>query len=500
MTGEGWQAFMTARERPIRGYRAHQAEVEAIEADIDTETAVITPVNILGQAIGGLAVRGSVSPENQALLEAISQQVGQALERSRLAEQTQMALSETEEQAMRLSQLNEMAAAINAAPTLDEVLQVVATRTNEIFKGHRTSMTLLNEKSGMLQLFALEGDIGPSNALLPIAGTAIGVAVSEQRIVVINDLGKSPYVEHEQLYADGLRATMVAPLIATKTLGTLNVGSKVPHVFDPNDENLLLQIASLVASAIESRRLFVQVEERAAELAVLNEVAHVVSQQLELKQLFSAVHEQIQRAILGNAFFVALYNPDDNLIHFPYMYDDGDLYDARPIAADPDLEVTQVIQTGKPIIKNFTEEEREEIAATNKSLLGNQKMPYSMIFVPLRSGTRAIGAISVQIYQPHEYTEADMTLLNGIANHMAVAMENARLFTEAQRRAERERLVNEITRKIQGTTTMKNALQTAVRELGSSLKAKHAQIALSVDQETNGANNGATEERAYDRE
>jgi PAS domain S-box-containing protein len=157
MTGEGWQAFMTARERPIRGYRAHQAEVEAIEADIDTETAVITPVNILGQAIGGLAVRGSVSPENQALLEAISQQVGQALERSRLAEQTQMALSETEEQAMRLSQLNEMAAAINAAPTLDEVLQVVATRTNEIFKGHRTSMTLLNEKSGMLQLFALEG-------------------------------------------------------------------------------------------------------------------------------------------------------------------------------------------------------------------------------------------------------------------------------------------------------------------------------------------------------
>jgi GAF domain-containing protein len=293
---------------------------------------------------------------------------------------------------------------------------------------------------------------------------------------------------------------MVAPLIATKTLGTLNVGSKVPHVFDPNDENLLLQIASLVASAIESRRLFVQVEERAAELAVLNEVAHVVSQQLELKQLFSAVHEQIQRAILGNAFFVALYNPDDNLIHFPYMYDDGDLYDARPIAADPDLEVTQVIQTGKPIIKNFTEEEREEIAATNKSLLGNQKMPYSMIFVPLRSGTRAIGAISVQIYQPHEYTEADMTLLNGIANHMAVAMENARLFTEAQRRAERQTLENEITPKIQGTTTMKNALQTAVRELRSSLQATHAQLPLSVDQETNGANNGATEERAYDRE
>ena len=501
MTREGWQAFMTARERPILGYRAHQEAIEAIEAEVEEETAVVTPVSILGQQIGGLAVRGTLSPENQALLEAISQQVGQALERSRLAEQTQMALSETEEQAMRLTQLNEMAAAINAAPTIDEVLQVVASRTNAILGSHETSMTLLDKKrSDMLQLYALDGDNGPADTLIPIADTAVEVAVTENRIVVTNDLGQSPFVEHKDLYASGLHSTMVAPLIATTTLGTVNVSSKTLNAFDSNDENLLLQIASLVASALESRRLFVQVEERAAELAVLNEVAHVVSQQLELKQLFSAVHEQIQRAILGNAFFVAIYNHDDNLIHFPYMYDDGDIYDSDPIVADPNLEVTQVIQTGVPLIKNFTEEEREEIAKTNKTLLGSYKMPYSMIFVPLRSGARAVGAISVQIYQPHQYTEADMALLNGIANHMSVAMENARLFTEAQRRAERERLVNEITRKIQETTTMEKALQTAVRELGQALKAKHAQVALTVGQPTNGAGNGATEERAYDAE
>jgi hypothetical protein len=47
---------------------------------------------------------------------------------------------------------------------------------------------------------------------------------------------------------------------------------------------------------------------------------------------------------------------------------------------------------------------------------------------------------------------------------------------------------------------MKNALQTAVYELGQALKAKHAQVALTVSRETNGARNGATEERAYDTE
>jgi PAS domain S-box-containing protein len=503
MTREGWQAFITARERPIRGYRAHHEAVEAIEGEIESETAVVTPINILGQAIGGLAVRGNVSPENQALLESISQQVGQALERSRLAEQTQTALAETEEQAIRLAQLNEMAAAISAAPTLGDVLQVAAQRTSKIFKGNHLILALLNEQSRTLELYELQEKTGivDSGDHQVLDGTGLGTAVRENRLVTISNLANSPYSEHKALFDMGLHSTMIAPLSTrTGVVGTLNVSSPKVNAFTQNEENLLLQVASLLATTIESRRLFIEVEDRAAELEVINQVAQTVSQQLEVKQLLTAVHEQVQRAILTDAFFVATYEAERDLVHFPFLYDQGEIYEVDPINADPTIEVAQVIKSGQPILKNFTPEEQKREAEANETLMATGKMPSGMIFVPLRSGRQNIGALSVQNYQFHPYTEADLTLLTGIANHVAVALENVRLFTEAQRRAERERLVNEITRKIQETTTVKNALQTAVYELGQALKAKHAQVALTVSRETNGARNGATEERAYDTE
>ena len=63
-------------------------------------------------------------------------------------------------------------------------------------------------------------------------------------------------------------------------------------------------------------------------------------------------------------------------------------------------------------------------------------------------------------------TDVDISIQTTLASQVAVALQNARSFSQTQRQAERETTVNLITQKIQSATSVQAALQIAVRELG----------------------------------
>ena len=229
---------------------------------------------------------------------------------------------------------------------------------------------------------------------------------------------------------------------------------------------------------MQNARLFAQSEERTQQLAVLNEVAHVVSQQLESHQLFAAVHEQIQRVIFNDAFFVAIYDEEKQLVHLPYIFDDGQVYEEESIPADPAVEVVQVIQTGTPILVNYTPEEHAHEQITNETLMGTMRAPSSMLFVPLRSGSKIIGAISVQNYQFHPYTGADQTLLLGIASHLAVALENVRLFGQTEQRAAELSIINDVSELASSHLELSSLFKSVGKLLQDTFKAESLYFAL----------------------
>ncbi|MEZ4644074.1 MAG: GAF domain-containing protein [Chloroflexota bacterium] len=162
ITREGWQAFMSAKERPVKGYLASAQKVKPISEKAQdeetpaltqlkkTEQTVVNAVSIGGAIIGGLGVRPTADQKltdaDQTLLEAISQQVGQALERARLAEQTQLALDETQQRTQELAVLNEMSQTLTAQTSVEDVLEVVYTYTSRLMDAAHFYIVLYDER------------------------------------------------------------------------------------------------------------------------------------------------------------------------------------------------------------------------------------------------------------------------------------------------------------------------------------------------------------------
>lgn len=98
------------------------------------------------------------------------------------------------------------------------------------------------------------------------------------------------------------------------------------------------------------------------------------------------------------------------------------------------------------------------------------------IAVPIILGDRILGVLDVQHNMPNRLNENDKIWLELIAGQVAAALENARLFKEAQQRGERESLINEIGYKIQQAETVDEILQIAAQELGQALNSQRTRI------------------------
>ena len=87
-----------------------------------------------------------------------------------------------------------------------------------------------------------------------------------------------------------------------------------------------------------------------------------------------------------------------------------------------------------------------------------------------------------------EWTPDEISLLEVMAEQLGTALESARLYEEAQRRAARERLTREITERMRSTSEVQNIIQSAVDELFGVLDASRVFVRLgqSSDSEDDG--------------
>jgi diguanylate cyclase (GGDEF)-like protein len=172
--------------------------------------------------------------------------------------------------------------------------------------------------------------------------------------------------------------------------------------------------------------------EESGRLQTLTEIGRVLASTLEMRTLYDTIYDQIVRVMDGTLFFISLYRPGRKVIDVPY------LREAETLLLDVEVPygntvTSLVIDRGEPLRFNTLAEYRRFGLKHGLTVVSvGEHDPEAMVFVPLNTGSRTIGALSTQSLRPFAYTDNDVDILSVIASQAAVAIENARLYEETQ--------------------------------------------------------------------
>ncbi len=142
-----------------------------------------------------------------------------------------------------------------------------------------------------------------------------------------------------------------------------------------------------------------------------------------LEGFLSQVHQNLQKNIYANNFFVAVYEPENNSIYFPYHVDEyfetGQNYLKRNLGNGL---IEYSILQNKPLI--FNREELILLIEKEKLFIYESNLPAVQILVPLKINEKTIGVIGIKSYSDeNKFSSRDLELLEFVSGQIAIAME-----------------------------------------------------------------------------
>lgn len=271
-------------------------------------------------------------------------------------------------------------------------------------------------------------------------------------------------------------ADVLPPVVVLVLLGVLT--GQAERALREAVARALESEATLEQTNEQLERLNLELEARVIRrtraLQLSNEVSRRLSTILDREQLVAGVVSQLQKAF--DYYHVHVYLLDETGERLLMAGGTGEV-GRQLLKQGHQLHLAQGL-VGRAAVTRLpvlVPDVRSEPAWLPNPLLPETK---AEIAVPIMLGEELLGVLDVQHDVRDGLGPEDVETLASVANQTAVGLQNARLYAAAQRQVESELLLNTITQRIQSTTSVEQALQVAVRELGRALPGQKAEVRL----------------------
>jgi signal transduction histidine kinase len=245
---------------------------------------------------------------------------------------------------------------------------------------------------------------------------------------------------------EGVQTVASTPLISKgQALGGLTLSTQRPRAFPPQQLELLAAIGQQIGVAVDNARLFDAEQRRAEQFRVISEMGRRMTFILPVDDLLKEITRLLKEALRYHLVGIALIEGDELV----FKAGAGAVWE-DPAFQPPRLKVGQegitgwVAQSGEPVLApDVTQDPRDYSLAQN----GEERVELSELAVPLKTKETIIGVLHAQSDRLNGFDESDLAVFQSLAHQAAIAIENARLYEQAQQVAtleERQRLAREL--------------------------------------------------------
>ena len=282
------------------------------------------------------------------------------------------------------------------------------------------------------------------------------------------------------------RSELSVPIwVHERVIGIVNVESKYPDAFNESDERFLNTVAGGLGSSLERIRLFEVEQQRRRELESLYQGTKSLAQSLDLEIIANNLIEFLADAFSFDVISIHLVSEnDDNLIPFATRIKD--------LPADAfTTGLNDLLSKPRPIDNGILGWVAQHAASFRSGDASNDSryIPIlhgicSELCVPMVIRNKVVGVINLEKAAGNVYSERDENLLAALANSAAIALENARLYNETQRRVRELETINHISSSLRLAQSLDDMLPVLLNETLKLMKSSDGSIWL-YDQSNN---------------
>lgn len=322
----------------------------------------------------------------------------------------------------RLALLYEVSQAMGTSLDLAEVLNQVMDAIIQLTGAERGFLMLIDRETGQLDLQAgrnVDKETIESEGM-EVSRTVINRVVESGQPVVTSNAQEDPRFAHQaSVIGFALRSIMCAPLRARgETIGAVYVDNRVrTGIFSENDLGMLAAFANQAAMAIENARLFTMTDmalaARVEELSVMQQIDRELNASLDFRRVMGLTLEWAVRSADADSGVLLFLDETEGSARVAASL--GEAAELDRVRLDHPV-IAQVLAGGDTVIRRWPDSTQSGTGAK------------SQVAVPVKREGRPVALILLDADGRKAFGADKVAFLERLADHAAIAIENARLY------------------------------------------------------------------------